>query len=449
MRPILVRRVAAPVLALLLAVPAVAGGRGADAPEGAAGGALSATEERIAAAIAGREAAALALVAELVEVNSGTMNFPGVRRVGEMLGERFAELGFAVRWVEGEPFGRAGHLVAERGDGDGLPVLLVGHLDTVFEPDSPFQHFERLAERKARGPGIIDMKGGDVVMLEALRGLAAVGALDDLDVTVVLTGDEERSGRPLAAARAALLAAAEGRALALGFEDGDGDPRTAVVARRGSTSWRLEVHGTPAHSSLLFTPGVGAGAAYETARILEGFRRELASEPDLTFNPGLVLAGTDVDYDATASRGSAFGKSNVIAEHAVVTGDLRALTPEQLERVQATMRRVVADSLPGTSAEIEFSDGYPPMAASAENLELLAALDAASRDLGHGPVTAVDPRNAGAADVSFVAEIVGGVLDGLGLMGTGGHTVEETADLATFVSQTQRAAVLLYRLSRR
>src|SRR5690606_4711039 len=190
------------------------------------------------------------------------------------------------------------------------------------------------------------------------------------------------------------------------------------------------VSGTPAHSSLVFSEGVGDGAAYEMARILDGFRRALAGERYLTFNPGVVLAGTSVDYDEANSAGKAFGKANVISGHAVANGDLRTLTPEQLAAAKAKMQDIVWRHLPGTSAEIRFSDGYPPMAPADGNRRLLSLYDQASRDLGFGPVTAVDPGDAGAADISFTAGRVAMALDGLGLMGTGGHTVEETADLA-------------------
>jgi glutamate carboxypeptidase len=169
----------------------------------------------------------------------------------------------------------------------------------------------------------------------------------------------------------------------------------------------------------------------------------------LTFNPGLVAAGTEASVEPGTSSGSAFGKNNVVAATAIVTGDLRTISPEQLERSRDRMREIVAESLPGTSAEIEFRDGYPPLAPTEGNRKLLEVYDQASRDLGYGPVEAVDPRRAGAADVSFCSGRVDGALCGLGLMGSGGHTEDETADLRTLTSQTQRAALLIWRLSQR
>jgi glutamate carboxypeptidase len=291
------------------------------------------------------------------------------------------------------------------------------------------------------------MKGGDVIMLLALRALRERGVLDHLRVVVVLTGDEEKAGVPLAAARADLISAAQGAAAAIGFEDGDGDPRHVVVSRRGASGWRLAVRGTPAHSSQVWTDDVGMGAVYEAARLLEQFRDSLGHEPYLTLNPGLALGGTSLMLDSTAARGTAFGKTNVVAESTLVTGDLRALTPEQARLAQAALRRIVANPSPHTSASIEFEDGYPPLAPTDGNRRLMAKADLASRDLGLGPLEPVDPARAGAADVSFLAGHVPMVIDGMGLKGSGGHTVLETARLTTLPWQAKRVAVLLSRLA--
>jgi glutamate carboxypeptidase len=388
---------------------------------------------------------ALKLLERVVNINSGTQNLAGVREVGKVFRAELDALGFKTTWVDGAAFKRAGHLVAEH-RGSGPKLLLIGHLDTVFEADSPFQKFERVSATSARGPGVIDMKGGDVIIIQALKALNAVGALKTMDVTVVMTGDEEDPGEPQSAAREALVAAAKGKDIAIGFEDGDMDPKTAIIARRGTTSWQLRVKGTPAHSSQIFRQDVGAGAIFEAARILNAFREKLAGEQYLTFNPGVVLAGTSAEFDAAQARGAAFGKTNVIAEHAIVSGDLRTLSPEQLERTKKTMQGIVAQSLPHTSATLMFDEGYPPLAPTEGNSKLLALYDRASQDLGFGRVTEVNPMNAGAADVSFVAGHARMILDGIGLMGADDHTVKETADLTTLPSQTKRAAVLLYRL---
>jgi glutamate carboxypeptidase len=408
---------------------------------------LDKTERAIVGAVDPGNAEGLALLERLVNINSGTMNFAGVKEVGGILRSELDKLGFETRWVDGAPFGRAGHLIAER-KGSGPRLLLIGHLDTVFEPTNHFQKFEKLTDTTARGPGVIDMKGGDVIMLQAFKALAAAHALDQLNIIAVFSGDEEDSGRPLSLARADLVAAAKTARYAIGFEDGSGDPHTAVISRRGASNWTVASTGTPAHSSQIFRSDVGAGAIFESARILEAFRTQLSTQQYLTFNPGFAIGGTDVTPNADEAGGVALGKSNVIAKDMIVRGDMRTLSPEQLESTKAAMTAIVSQSLPHTASQITFDDGYPPLAPTAGNRALLGLYASVSLSLGYGTVVAVDPMRAGAADVSFAAPYIPSAIDAMGLAGWDDHTDKETADLKMFGPQTKRAALFLYRLSR-
>ncbi|MEO6211502.1 MAG: peptidase dimerization domain-containing protein, partial [Gemmatimonadaceae bacterium] len=225
------------------------------------------------------------------------------------------------------------------------------------------------------------------------------------------------------------------------------DPATAMTSRRGAGSWALKVTGTPAHSGQIFTPEVGAGAVFEAARVLHEFYAELGHEQYLTFNPGVALGGTSVSLDSTGTVGNASGKDNVVAEHMEVTGDLRTISPEQFENATKKMKEIVSHPLPGTHSEITFQTGYPPMAPTDGNRRLLAIYDEASRDVGSGGVVAVDPSHAGAADISFVANLVPMSIDALGLSGHDDHTDKETADLRMLPVKTKRTAVLLLRLT--
>jgi glutamate carboxypeptidase len=408
---------------------------------------LDPIEQQIVAAVDRENESALALLEAVVNINSGTTNLAGVRAVGERFRAELDALGFRSRWVDGASFSRAGHLVAEHA-GNGARLLLIGHLDTVFDPDHPFQRFERLSPTEARGPGIIDMKGGDVIIVHALKALKAAGALQDAHISVIMTGDEEDVGQPRDLARLALRDLADAADVAIGFEDGPGDPRLAVIARRGATGWTLRVAGKGGHSSQIFRAEAGAGAIFEAARVLQLFRERLSHDPLLTFNPGVIVGGTALTFDPERSRGTAAGKSNVIAAHAIVEGDVRAISHEQLASAKAAMQAIISDALPQTVSTIEFDDSYPPFAPTDGNRRLLAMYDKASRDIGAGPVAASDPRAAGAADISFTAGRVEMALDGIGLMGRNDHSEQETADLATLPSQTKRAAVLLHRLTR-
>jgi glutamate carboxypeptidase len=408
---------------------------------------LSADERTIAGHVDAHQADALALLEHVVNINSGTTNLPGVAAVGAVFRAELDRLGFKTQWIDQSAVGRAGHLVADH-PGTGPRLLLIGHLDTVFEKTSAFQTFRRIDERSATGPGIIDMKGGDVVMVQALKALDAAGLLKTMNIVVVMNGDEEEPGRPRSQARAPLVAAAKGADVAIGFEDGDGDPSHAIVARRGTTSWDLQVTAKSGHSSQVFSEDIGSGAIFEAARILSAFHDRLSREPHLTFNPGVIVGGTVAEANVEQASGMASGRTNVVAAQARVLGDLRALSVEQFDHARQVMREIVSTPMPHASATIAFDEGYPPLAPSEGNTRLLEWYSQASRDLGFGPVTPVSPDKAGAADVSFVAGSVKMILDAVGLKGHDDHSPNETADLTTLPMQTKRAAILLSRIAR-
>lgn len=408
---------------------------------------LSSAELRIRDHVYANQAEAVALLERSVNINSGTMTHAGVRAVGDLFATELVAIGFETRWAEMPPeVNRAGHLVAERrprsGTAHGQRLLLIGHLDTVFEGEGVA--FERVDDSTARGAGTNDMKGGNVVAIQALKALKAVGALDDMHVIVVFTGDEESAGDPIDIARRDLIDAAKRTDVALGFESGE--PSHAVVARRSSSDWVLEVSGRQAHSSGIFGQSTGYGAIFEVARIIDAFREALAGQEYLTFGPGIIVGGTDVSYDTVNTRGTAAGKTNIVPRAVTVHGDLRALTQGQQDSARLVMRAIVEQgNLPQTSAQIRFGDSYPPMSPRPENYELLAQYDEISRALGFGAVEAHDPRRRGAADISFVAPIIPG-LDGLGPWGRGGHTPDEDVNLNSIPTATARAAILMYRL---
>ncbi|MGC1630993.1 MAG: M20/M25/M40 family metallo-hydrolase [Gelidibacter sp.] len=392
--------------------------------------------------------ASIELLKKAVNINSGTMNFEGVKKVGELFKAELDQLGFQTELTNGEAYNRAGHLIAKREGKKGPKFLLIGHLDTVFELDSPFQEYTMLDKNMMKGPGVADMKGGDVIIILAMKALKEAGVLDDMSIEIIMTGDEEKSGEPIELSKKDLIEGAKRADIALGFENGDNNPKTIVVSRRGSSEWQLKVTGVPAHSSQIFTKDIGVGAIYEASRILNEFYLQLSKEKDLTFNPGFILGGTDLKVNEELTGGTAFGKDNVVAEHAIVHGDIRATSLEQLERAHEIMREIASNNYPNTTAELIFVEGgYPPLGLTYGNTKLLKFYDGVSQDLGFGAVEAVNPRNAGAADISFTSGYVDMALDGLGLTGgSGDHTVEEIGDLRTVAIQAKITAVMLYRL---
>lgn len=406
---------------------------------------LNRIEKRIVASIEKQNTEAIQFLEKVVNINSGTLNAKGVKAVGMAFKKEFDAIDFNTTWIDmPAEINRAGHLFAETTGNKGKRLVLVGHLDTVFEEDSPFQQFKMVNDSIAHAPGGNDMKGGNVIILYALKALHENGLLSDAQIVVAFTGDEESTGKPLDISRKDLIEVAKRSDIALGFETSTGF-NYATVARRGASGWAVEVEGKRAHSSGVFNERVGAGAIFEISRILHEFYTEVKGEDLLTFNPGTLLGGTFVNFDNATSKGDVFGKTNVVAQKAMVKGGLRFISEEQKERARTKMRKIVANNLPQTSATITFTDSYPAMQPTAGNMKLLHTLNEVSLDLRQGEVLAYDPGRRGAADVSFIANYVD-CLDGLGTMGSGAHTPQETVNLNTIEALTKRTAILIYRL---
>ena len=425
-------------LSLLLSAPAAADG-------------LSPAEQVMIRTVEFEQQRTTDMLQRWVDQNSGTMNLAGVQAVRRMVEPEFQQLGFKTEWIDMKAAGRAGHLVARHsGSRRGKRLLLIAHLDTVFEPDSPFQRWLREGDR-AHGPGAGDDKGGIAVIVAALRAMQAAGTLKDANITVFLTGDEEDAGNPLTISRHDLIAEGKKADVALDFEDlaqedgPNGPVDMGSTARRSAGSWTLAVIGRSAHSA-----GVGAsnyGAIYELARIIDQFRRELP-EDKLTYNVGLIGGGQTAKLDQGRIRLEATGKTNIIAATAIARGDMRAISKDQIERTRAKMRAIVAQPLVGAKAEISFDeDSYPPMPPTEGNRALLAKLNGVNRDMALPEMGELDPSKRGAGDISFVAADVDGLV-GLGPASDGSHTANEVVDIPSIFKQAKRTAILLTRYSR-
>ncbi|MBA3670792.1 MAG: M20/M25/M40 family metallo-hydrolase [Gemmatimonadaceae bacterium] len=403
---------------------------------------LTADEGRLRDTVRAHHGDDIALLERAVNIPSGSQNPAGVRRVGELFGAELARLGFAVRISEmPASMQRGGHLIAEHSGTGGPRLLLIGHLDTVFEGEG--QRFVR-EDTIARGAGTSDMKGGDVAIIAALRALHATGALEGARIAVIMTGDEESVGTPRDLARRDLIELAKRSDIALGFEGGSAGG--AAIARRGSSGWTLTVTARQGHSAGVFSGG-GNGAIYEAARVLDTFRRDLGGDRTLTFNPGLIAGGTDLGRDSSGTSMAVAGKTNIIAPTAVVQGDLRFLRESQKDSARTRMREIVATPLDGAAGSITFRDGYPAMPPTAAGDSLLARLSAVSRALGYGAVTGDAPESRGAGDISFVGPFIPG-MDGLGVGGRGAHSPSESVNLNSLNMAAERAAVLMGRLIR-
>jgi glutamate carboxypeptidase len=380
---------------------------------------------------------------KVVNLNSGTLNIAGVKKVGRVFRDELDALGFETQWIDmPDSMKRAGHLKATKRFGNGPHILLIGHIDTVFEPESPFQTFS-VEGNIATGPGISDMKGGDVTLLFALKALIQDAALSRGTVTVFLTGDEESTGKPLKLARKDLIEAGKNADIALNFEGGS--EGWAVIGRRGSSGWSLEVTAKQAHSSGIFRDSVGAGAVFEMSRVLNRFYGEVRGEFGLTFNPGIVAGGTSIEQGVAKTTQTVSGKTNVVAQKAIVHGGLRFMNEDQKERARHAMLKIAEDSLPLSQSKLTFTDSYPAMEETEENKALLAELNILHIDMQVMPAKSFPPERRGAADISFIAPYVTS-MDGLGVSGSGAHAPGETMEIDSMLFATKRAAVFIKRL---
>ncbi len=400
---------------------------------------ISSEEQKIISYVDAHKDEAVALLEKIVNIESPTQNLKGVKDVGLVFKSEFEALGLTAKWIEMPPeMKRAGHLIAETKGTKGKRILLLGHLDTVLSGEK----FRREGN-KAFGTGSSDMKAGDVVMLYALKALQNSGALKDSQIIVMFTGDEEASGRPQEISRGDMVAAAKRSDLALSFEGAVGN--TGTVGRRGSSSWILEVSGETGHSAGIFRERMGAGAIFEASRIIHQFYEQLHGEEYLTFNPSIIVGGTEAELKN--STGTATGKGNVVPAKVFIKGDLRFISEAQKEATRAKMREIVGKNLPKTSAKISFEDGIPAMFPSPENYKLLEQMSKVSEDLGYDKIEALDPGERGAGDIAYISNVVPG-LDGLGASGRNAHAPGEYADLESMPMLIKRTAVLIYRLTR-
>lgn len=406
---------------------------------------LTSEEKQIISGINKQMPQTMQLLEQLVNINSGTHNIEGVKNTGLILKKEFDNIGFTTEWITlPDSLKRAGHLVAHTKGKKGKKLFLIGHLDTVFEPDMEPNPYKKLNDSTATGQGVNDMKGGDMIILSALRALYKLGFLKSTSVTAYFTGDEEKSGSPVSVSRADFIERAKQADIALGFEGGN--LNTVATARRGSSEWQLTVTGKQAHSAGVFSAGYGS--IYEAARILNMFREELSKEKYLTFNPGFFVGGSDIVYDSAKIKGQVIGKLNIISPLSIIQGDLRFLTKAQKNAVREKMRKIATtNNLAATSAKISFADGIPAMEPTVGNDSLLHILNKVTIDMGVGPTKAGDPGSRGAGDISYIAKYLD-CLDGLGASGRGAHAPGETIDLKEFPILIQRAAIFIYRLTK-
>ena len=375
----------------------------------------------------------------LVNINSHTLNPAGVYAVGEALRPRFEAMGFEASWHKNTDPDFGDHLFLSH-PGQGKHILLLGHLDTVYPISSHFQRYEE-KEDKAIGPGVYDMKGGLLVILYALEALHAEGKLSGKHITVALLGDEEQTSQPWEVSRQALLKTAQTADVAIGFEFARAD-NVAVIERRGTTNWTLEVKAQGGHSSRVGQAECGFGAIYHAARILNCMHEEMIKHSGMTLNPGRIAGGSMVNEQGADVHVA--GPSNIIATHAIAHGDMRFTHMGQFDDVVKSMQHHLKNLHDEhVKATLTFSSPKPAMERKPGNEKLLNMISEISVSLDHEPVHAVDRMIAGASDMNMVSPYIPACIDSLGVLGGGAHSEHEWMDIESFPFVVERVKRLL------
>lgn len=386
----------------------------------------------------------LKLLETLVNINSETSNVEGVKKNGELIKSELEAIGFNVNWHDlPSEMHHAGSLVATIKGNSDKKILIIGHLDTVFPIDSPFQYFTLSPDHKyATGPGVIDAKGGIVTILYAMKALHHFGKLKNANITIVFTGDEELAAKPTSTSRKTLIDIAKNSDIALGFEFAL-SPDEIIVGRRGLDEWFLSSTGKSQHSSSIFQSDTGFGAVYEASRVLNEIRQNLSTTPGLTINAGLLLGGQKINENIETGIGSASGRKTIVPAIAYAHGDMRFLSEQQRNEAQKNMVQISARSLQGTKSSISFKPIIPPMPTTESNHKLLELYSIINQNLGGPAIKAALPELRGGADISYTASYIKAGLDGLGPWGKGAHTENETLEIDALTIATQRTALFI------
>ncbi|MEO5985765.1 MAG: M20 family metallopeptidase [Candidatus Limnocylindria bacterium] len=366
----------------------------------------------------------LADLEALVNIDSGSYTPDGVNRVADFMAESLCELGAEVqrtphRPAAGEP--QLGDLVVGSLSGNGPRILLIGHMDTVFDAGTAAARPYRSDGERATGPGVTDMKAG------LLAGLHAIGALHEegehLSITFVANPDEE-IGSPFSTPVIRDLAARHDVALVLECARANGD---IVSARKGIGDYVIELSGRAAHAGI--EPEKGRSAILAAAHQVVALQGLNGRWPGVTVNAGVIRGGT---------------RPNVVPERCELMVDLRATTTEPFAAAAAEVERIaLTPAVKGVTASLRRTAAHAPMEKTPAAERLVELTVSIAADLGF-PLR--DAATGGASDANTCAALGLPVLDGLGPVGGDDHSADEWLDLGSIVPRTALLAALLSRI---
>jgi glutamate carboxypeptidase len=367
----------------------------------------------------------LAELESLVNIDCGSYTPEGVNRVADVVAASLAELGADIERTPHRPAddgAQLGDLVVGRLDGDGPRLLLIGHMDTVFDPGTAAARPYRSDGDRVTGPGVTDMKAG------LLAGLHALGTLQEAGerpaVTFVANPDEE-IGSPFSSPVIRRLAPEHDVALVLECARANGD---IVSARKGIVDFHIDVFGRAAHAGV--EPEKGRSAILEAAHQVLALHALNGRWPSVTVNAGVIRGGT---------------RPNVVPERCELRVDLRAATGDTFTAASAEVERLVASpTLEGVRLELRRTAGHPPMEKTEASGRLVALAVAIAGGLGF---ELRDAATGGASDANTTSALGVPTLDGLGPVGGDDHSVDEWLDLSSVVPRTTLLASLVARIS--
>jgi len=366
----------------------------------------------------------LKLLERLVNIDSGTGDVNGGRHAGDLIAEELRQLGAQVTFVPAEAPGLAPNLVATiTGTGRGR-LLLISHLDTVFEPGTAAKRPFRMDEERAYGPGVSDEKGGVVEAIFALKILKQVRFKDFRKITLLVESSEERGSPGTRTLIRQLLKDAD---VELNMEPGD-PPDSVTVWRKGSTTIRIDVSGRAAHAGI--APELGRNAAVELIHQIQASSWP-TSGPGLTANLTVMSAGT---------------RGNIIPDHASALVNVRYREKADFARVESQFRsNALAPAVPDTTVRISTDGAYPPLS---ESPAIDALADRARRIYARLGMTLGRSGNGGASESALAQE--GGLpaIDGLGPVGRDAHSDKEYLQLSTLSPRLYLLTSLIMELGR-
>jgi len=362
---------------------------------------------------------ALALLQRLVGIDSGTFNEQGINRVGAIATAELTALGARIETFPATPALSRNIVATLTGTGHGR-ILLVAHMDTVFADGAAAERPFHIDAGRAYGPGVMDDKGGIVAAVYALKILKQINFRNYGKITLLLNTNEETGSL---GSRALIERLSRDNDVAFNLEPGrpaDG----LVISRKGSGQIELTVEGKAAHAGV--APELGRNAAMEAAHQMLQLSVLGNEAKHTTVNFTVVKAGE---------------RSNVIPDHATLVADVRVTVPEEFDRVERDLRRIVAHQLiPDAKVTATLVRDFPPMPQSPAIDALAAHAQTIYGELGRQLTL---ESSGGAADASLMAGVGTPVIDGLGLVGGFAHSPQEYAEVGSVAPRLYLLARLL------